>query len=157
MSTPLQRPFAEVVSLCERFEAAVSQAPPQTPRPEHLLLRRACVYESANQWQTPVAAAIDFGRYFENLFRNLGAVKNGFPEPVDFEVVAEKADYAEDALRENMMFGTPDEVAAKLEKYRAAGVAHFLYGACFGLPHKAAVTSLKLFVREVMPRFAGDD
>jgi len=58
-------------------------------------------------------------------------------------------------MRTNMMFGTPDEIVAKLRQYEAAGVDVFTYNASFGLPHDVAVRSLKLFAHEVMPRFAG--
>ena len=152
MSTPLQRPHEEVIALCDRFEQTVRNNP-HVPRPEHLMLRRVCVYDDPDDWEIPVRAAIDFGRHFENLFRNLGSVKNGFPEPVDYEIVADKGDYAPEALHENMIFGTPDQVIEKLERYEAAGVDHFLYGACFGLPHKVAVRSLELFNETVLPHF----
>ena len=152
MSTPLQRPHEEVIALCDRFEQTVRNNP-HVPRPEHLMLRWVCVYDDPDDWEIPVRAAIDFGRHFENLFRNLGSVKNGFPEPVDYEIVADKGNYAPEALHENMIFGTPDQVIEKLERYEAAGVDHFLYGACFGLPHKVAVRSLELFNETVLPHF----
>ena len=152
MSTPLQRPHEEVIALCDRFEQTVRNNP-HVPRPEHLMLRRVCVYDDPDDWEIPIRAAIDFGRHFENLFRNLGSVKNGFPEPVDYEIVADKGDYAPEALHENMIFGTSDQVIEKLERYEAAGVDHFLYGACFGLPHKVAVRSLELFNETVLPHF----
>ena len=152
MSTPLQRPHEEVIVLCDRFEQTVRNNP-HVPRPEHLMLRWVCVYDDPDDWEIPIRAAIDFGRHFENLFRNLGSVKNGFPEPVDYEIVADKGNYAPEALHENMIFGTPDQVIEKLERYEAAGVDHFLYGACFGLPHKVAVRSLELFNETVLPHF----
>ena len=152
MSTPLQRPHEEVITLCDRFEETVRNNP-QVPRPEHMMLRRVCVYDRAEDWEIPVRATTNFGRYFENLFRNLGTVTNGFPEPVDYEIVADKGDYAPQALHENMIFGTPDQVIEKLERYEAAGVDHFLYGACFGLPHEVAVRSLELFNEVVLPHF----
>lgn len=152
MSTPLQRPHEEVITLCERFEDTVRNNP-QVPRPEHMMLRRACVYESADDWEVPVTATTNFGRYFENLFRNLGSVDNGFPQPVDYEVVANKGDYAARSIHENMIFGTPEQVIAKLEQYEAAGVDHFLYGACFGMDHDFTARSLKLFCDEVIPHF----
>ena len=152
MSTPLQRPFEEVVALCEKFEATVRNNP-TVPRPEHMMLRRACVYDDPGDWEVPVRATIEFGRNFENLFRNLGTVVNGFPERVDYEVVANKGDYEPAALHENMIFGTPDEVIAKLEKYWEAGVDHFLYAARYGLPHAVAKRSLELFCRDVIPHF----
>ena len=152
MSNPLQRSFEEVIVLCDRFEQTVRNNP-QVPRPEHLMLRQVCVYDDPDDWEIPIRAAIDFGRHFENLFRNLGSVKNGFPEPVDYEIVADKENYAPEALHENMIFGTPDKVIEKLERYEAAGVDHFLYGACFGLPHDVAVRSLELFNETVLPHF----
>jgi len=57
-------------------------------------------------------------------------------------------------MRANMLFGTPDAAVAKLRQYEAAGVEVFNYNASFGLPHDVAVRSLKLFAREVMPKFA---
>ena len=152
MSNPLQRPHEEVIALCDRFEQTVRNNP-HVPRPEHLMLRQACVYDDPGDWEIPVRAAIDYGRHFENLFRNLGSVKNGFPEPVDYGIVADKGNYAPEALHENMVFGTPDEVIEKLERYEAAGVDHFLYGACFGLPHNVALRSVELFNETVLPHF----
>ena len=96
----------------KKFEQVVANNP-QVPRPEHMMLRRACVYENQNDWEIPVKATTNFGRYFENLFRNLGEVKNGFPEPVDYDIISNKNDYAPQALRENMIFGSPDEVIEK--------------------------------------------
>jgi alkanesulfonate monooxygenase SsuD/methylene tetrahydromethanopterin reductase-like flavin-dependent oxidoreductase (luciferase family) len=52
------------------------------------------------------------------------------------------------------MFGTPDEVAARLRHYEALGVDLYCYGASFGLPREMALRSLTLFAEAVMPRFA---
>ena len=51
------------------------------------------------------------------------------------------------------MFGTPDEVVAKLRRYEAAGVDMFNLNAMFGLPYERVVRSLRLFIDEVMPHF----
>jgi len=152
MSTPLQRPYGEVVTLCERLDESARNNP-HMPRPEHMMLRRACVYENPDDWEVPVRATVNFGRYFENVFRNIGTVRNGFPEPVDYRVIENKNDYASDALHRNMIFGTPDRVVEKLEAYEKAGVDHYLYGACFGMPHEFTVKSLRLFCDEVIPHF----
>ena len=53
-----------------------------------------------------------------------------------------------------MIFGTPEQVIARLKQYQAAGVDQFCYGASFGLPRDFAVRSLELFITEVMPHFA---
>ena len=51
------------------------------------------------------------------------------------------------------MFGTPDEVIAKLKPYEDLGVDQFTYCASFGLGMKQQKRSLELFIKEVMPAF----
>jgi alkanesulfonate monooxygenase SsuD/methylene tetrahydromethanopterin reductase-like flavin-dependent oxidoreductase (luciferase family) len=55
-----------------------------------------------------------------------------------------------EAAGESAMFGTPDEIAAKLETLRAAGVEHILLNGPAG-----SRDNLRAFAREVMPAFAG--
>lgn len=153
MSTPLSRPPAEVGILADKFEGALADNP-GVARPRFLMMRRACVYDRPEDWHVPVDASIRYGRHFENLFKNIGAVRNGFPEPAPFEKVANRAEYDPDSIRENLLFGTPDEVVEKLRLYEEAGVDVFCYGASFGLPGKVALRSLELFIERVMPHFA---
>lgn len=152
MATPLSRPPEEVVILGERFCKALADNP-GVPRPRFLMLRRACVYDRPEDWQLPVDTSIRYGRLFENLFKNIGEVTNGFPQAVDYSNVTNRAEYQPEAVRENMLFGTPDEVIEKLDLYQKAGVDLFCYGASFGLPHKTAMHSLELFIDKVMPHF----
>jgi flavin-dependent trigonelline monooxygenase, oxygenase component len=152
MATPLSRPPSEVVILGDRFKKSLADNP-GVPRPRFLMLRRTCVYEGADAWRVPVEASIRYGRYFENLFKNIGRVKNGFPESAAYEAVANRSEYQPENIRENMMFGTPDEVVEKLHLYDEAGVDIFCYGASFGLPWEATVRSLELFIDRVMPYF----
>ncbi|SMF36478.1 Flavin-dependent oxidoreductase, luciferase family (includes alkanesulfonate monooxygenase SsuD and methylene tetrahydromethanopterin reductase) [Tistlia consotensis] len=156
MTTPLSRPAAEVQVLADKFEKAVADHP-SVPRPRLLMLRRACVYERAEDWRLPVEASIRYGQCFENLFKNIGTVENGFPEPVAFDAVANRDEYQPENVRENMLFGTPDEVVEKLKLYEQAGVDVFCYGATFGLDRKAALRSLELFIERVMPHFQTED
>jgi alkanesulfonate monooxygenase SsuD/methylene tetrahydromethanopterin reductase-like flavin-dependent oxidoreductase (luciferase family) len=60
-------------------------------------------------------------------------------------------DHTLDAAAESAMYGTPDEIAAKLDKLRAAGVAHVLLNGPAG-----SLTNLRRFAREVMPAYAGE-
>ena len=55
-----------------------------------------------------------------------------------------------DAAAESAMFGTPDEIAAKLSTLRAAGVEHVLLNGPAG-----SRENLRAFARDVMPAFAG--
>ena len=56
-------------------------------------------------------------------------------------------------LSTNLMFGTPDEVIAKLKPYEALGVDEFTYYASLGLGLKEQKRSLELFCKEVIPAF----
>lgn len=152
MATPLHKPFAEVESLKERFEAAVANHPEQ-PRPRLLMQRRVCVYDKPDLWKLPVDAVTNYGRHFETLMQNIGGVSNGFPHPAPLESISNREDYRPEALRENLIFGTPDEVINKLRMYQKLGIDYFSYGASFGLPYEVARRSLELFVSEVLPAF----
>ena len=58
-----------------------------------------------------------------------------------------------EASEESALYGTPDEIARKLEKLRGLGVEYVLLnGGGGGLAHD----SLARFAREVMPAFAGE-
>jgi alkanesulfonate monooxygenase SsuD/methylene tetrahydromethanopterin reductase-like flavin-dependent oxidoreductase (luciferase family) len=153
MATPLSRPHAEVGILGQRFAETLAQLP-GIKRPRFLMLRRACVYARPDDWRVPVEASIAYGRRFDTLFQNSGRVQNGFPEPVGLAQMAGRSEYQIDTVRDSMVFGTPDEVVAKLRQYEAVGVDQFCYGASFGLPHAVERRSLELFITEVMPHFA---
>jgi alkanesulfonate monooxygenase SsuD/methylene tetrahydromethanopterin reductase-like flavin-dependent oxidoreductase (luciferase family) len=154
-STPLSRPNSEVEVLGKRFDEVLA-ANPGVKKPRFLMLRRTCVYESAKDAAGPVNASINYGRHFENLFKNIGIVRNGFPEPVDFSALANRAEYEPNSIRESMMFGTPDEVVQKLKFYQSCGVENFCYGASFGMPFDAQLRSLRLFISDVMPHFQSE-
>jgi flavin-dependent trigonelline monooxygenase, oxygenase component len=153
MATPLSRPHAEVGILGCRFADTLARLP-GIKRPRFLMLRRTCVYPDTGDWKVPVEISSLYGRRFENLFRNIGSVTGGFPEPGEMTQIANPADYQPEEIRDRMVFGAPQEVVAKLKQYEAAGVDQFCYGASFGLPHHMARRSLELFITDVMPHFA---
>jgi flavin-dependent trigonelline monooxygenase, oxygenase component len=153
MATPLSRPHAEVAILGQRFADTLAKFP-GIKRPRFLMLRRTCVYPRQDDWLVPVEVSVEYNRQFENLFRNIGTVDNGFPEPAAWEQIANRDEYKPEMIRDSMVFGTPEQVIAKLKQYQAAGVDQFCYGASFGLPHDVALRSLELFITEVMPHFA---
>lgn len=152
MSTALRGPFSEVENLATKFNQAQADNP-GSGHLEHVTLRIGCVYDDPADLQVPVDALINFGRNFESLFKNLGTVTDGFPEPIDFQTVANRADYQPAQVKENMLFGTPDEVIEKLVAYQAAGIDHFMLGACFGTPPAVTRRSMELFCERVIPHF----
>ncbi len=152
MSTALRKPFDEVEDLQRKFREVTADIP-EAQRPEHATARMCCVYDDDAGRDLAVKTAIDFGRSFENLFKNAGSVKEGYPEAIDFDVVANRGEYQPEALTENLLFGTPDEIIAKLERYREAGYDHVIINPCFFLPHAAARRSMELFCDRVIPHF----
>jgi alkanesulfonate monooxygenase SsuD/methylene tetrahydromethanopterin reductase-like flavin-dependent oxidoreductase (luciferase family) len=60
-------------------------------------------------------------------------------------------DYTLDAAEESALYGTPDEIAAKLDTLRAAGIAHVLLNGPAG-----SVANLRRFARDIMPAYAGE-
>ncbi len=153
MSWPIARPFAEAELYKQQLDASIA-ASPGAPRPTWALMRHTAVYGSADEWMVPVEAAQRQLSQFENLFKNLGDVANGFPGAIPMDQVANAADYEPATLSENLMFGTPDEVIAKLKRYEALGVDEFIYYASLGLGLDEQKRSMQLFCDEVIPAFA---
>ncbi|MEK9860120.1 MAG: LLM class flavin-dependent oxidoreductase, partial [Alphaproteobacteria bacterium] len=153
MSWPLTRPFSEAELYMQQFEETLAKYP-NARRPRFAMMRHAAVYEN----QADRDAAIDAIRLvlgqFESLFRNIGGVTNGFPKQIPLEELANRDEYNADMLEENLLFGSPDEVIAKLKRYQALGVEEFIYYASMGLGMDAQKKSLKLFCDHVMPALA---
>ena len=152
MSWALTRPFSEVEKYKQQFEDALARAPGMR-RPRFLTMRHVAVYDDReNGWKPFVEAVQRGGVQFENLFKQLGEVRNGFVEKVDLATLDNVAEYDPEMLRNNLVFGTPDEVVSKLRHYEALGVDNFLYrvtGPSFDLQK----SSLRRFIDEVMPAF----
>jgi alkanesulfonate monooxygenase SsuD/methylene tetrahydromethanopterin reductase-like flavin-dependent oxidoreductase (luciferase family) len=119
-----------------------------------MMQRRAGVFDKAEDWEKLVRYSMDYGRYFENLFQNIGTVTNGFPDAVPYEAVAGRENYDPQNIRANMLFGTPDEVIEKLEAYEAAGVDQLCLGMNYNLPFELQKRTLELFAEEIIPVFA---
>ena len=151
MSWPLTRPMSEVEAYRQRLDEALKKHP--APAPIFAMMRHTAVYENPADWEAPVKAAQRQFAQFENLFKNLGDVKNGFPKPIDFATLTNREEYDPKMLKKNLLFGTPDQVITKLQHYDALGVDEFVYYASLGLAQHEQKRSLELFCKEVMPAF----
>jgi alkanesulfonate monooxygenase SsuD/methylene tetrahydromethanopterin reductase-like flavin-dependent oxidoreductase (luciferase family) len=152
MSWPLTRPMSEAELYKSRLDEAMANNPGKR-RPIFAMMRHTALYDRKEDWMVPVKAAQRQLGQFENLFKNLGDVKNGFPKEVDLGEIANRAEYDPKMLSSNLMFGTPDEVIAKLKPYEALGVDEFTYYASLGLGMKEQKRSLELFCKHVVPAF----
>ena len=152
MAWPLTRPMSEAEAYMQRLQDAL-EAHPGARRPVMAMMRHTAVYEKPEDRDVPMAAARRQLGQFENLFKNLDDVVNGFPRPVSFESLENRDEYDPEMLAENLMFGTPEQVIAKLKRYEALGVDEFIYYASMGLGQKEQKRSLEMFCNEVMPAF----
>ena len=152
LSWPLTRPMSEAEAYRRRLDEAIA-ANPGCPRPRFALMRHTAVWARESEAAAPLAAIRRQLAQFENLFRNLGGVVNGFPQEVDLAALENRAEYDPAMLSENLMFGTPAEVIEKLRACEALGVDAFVYYASMGLGMVEQKRSLALFIDEVMPAF----
>ena len=152
MSWALTRPFSEVETYMARFNCALNEHP-TSAKPLFATMRQTAVYPKPEDAAHYLGALITKSGHFENLFKNLADVKNGFPEKVDVEELSTRREFDRDELQTNLMFGTPDVVINKLQAYQALGVDHYIYNASYGLDMSRQKQSLQLFIDEVMPAF----
>lgn len=152
-SWPLTRDMAEAQLYMDRMAEALANNPGKK-RPVMAMMRHTALYDRKEDWMVPVRAAQRQLSQFENLFKNMGDVANGFPKSIPFDQLGNRAEYDPEMLSRNLMFGTPDEVIAKLKDYQALGVDEFIYYASLGLGLKEQKRSLELFCKEVIPAFA---
>ena len=149
---PLTRPFSEAELYKSRLDDAMAKFPGRK-KPIFAMMRHTAVYDRKEDSEVPVRAVQRVLGQFENLFKNLGDVVNGFPREIPIAELANRNEYDAKMLVENLMFGTPAEVIAKLKRYQALGVDEFIYYASMGLGHKEQKRSLELFCKEVIPAF----
>lgn len=58
-------------------------------------------------------------------------------------------------IEDQLLFGTPDEVASKIERYRDIGVDRLIFRTQFpGMSQERALESIERFGEEVLPRFS---
>ncbi|SPH24242.1 Alkanal monooxygenase alpha chain [Defluviimonas aquaemixtae] len=153
MSWPLTRGMDEAETYMQRLEDAMA-AHPGAKLPTMAMMRHTALYDRKEDWMVPVRAAQRQLGQFENLFKNLGDVKDGFPKQTPFDQLGNRAEYDPRMLHDNLMFGTPDEVIGKLRRYEEIGVDEFIYYASLGLGLAEQRRSLELFIDEVVPVFS---
>lgn len=153
MTWALTRPFSEVEIYMQRFEDALAQAPAGTKRPRFMTMRHTGVWHDPAEADVFIESIQKQGRQFENLFRNLRPVVDGFPEEPNSSELVNQDEYDRKNLMENLILGTPDQVIEKLKPYEALGVDYFCFNSAYHLPIRYQKKSLRLFIDEVLPAF----
>jgi len=152
MSWPLTMPFAEAEKYKTQRDEAIAAHGGSYDR-RFAMMRHTAVYATDGDRRAAMDAIRGVLGQFGNLMMKAGDVINGFPERVPLETLEGNARVDPAMLEENLMFGAPDEVIAKLRRYEALGVDAFIYYASLGLGHAEQKRSLELFCTEVMPAF----
>lgn len=151
-SWPLTRPFSEAEEYKARLDAAMA-ANPGCSKPEWAVMRHTALYTDDTGRDSAIRALQGVLGQFENLFRNLGDVKNGFPRRIPLEELTDREQYNAGMLEQNLMFGSPEDAIAKIRQLESIGVDAFIYYASMGLGHREQKRSLELFCKEVIPAF----
>ena len=152
MCWPLTRGFDEAELYKKHLDFAVEKAD-NGFRPTFAMMRHAAVYDNQNDRDEAIRAIQTVLGQFENLFRNMDDVHNGFPKTIPLDELQGREQYQPDMLEENLLFGSPDTVIEKLKQYDALGVNEFIYYASMGMDMDAQKRSMKLFCNEVIPAF----
>ncbi len=152
MCWPFTRPHAEAELYKRQLDEAIAKHGGRT-NPIFALMRHTAVYENQTDRDAAINAITRVLGQFENLYRNLDDVKNGFPKEIPLQELEGREQYEPSMLEQNLMFGSPETVIEKIKIYEQLGVDEFIYYASMGLSHAAQKRSLKLFCDEVIPEF----
>ena len=152
MSWPLTLPMSEAETYRRNLDEAIAKADNGWAG-TFAMMRHTAVYANAADRSAAIAAIRNVLAQFGNLMMKRGRVDNGFPEPIPFAALEGNVRVDPDMLEENLMFGSPEQVIAKLQDYQRLGVDAFIYYASMGLGMDEQKRSMELFCREVIPAF----
>jgi len=152
MCWPLTMPFSEAEKYKTQLDESIAKAGGWTGT--FALMRHTSVYDTEDDRTATLGAIRNALGKFGNLMMKKGDVVNGFPESIPLKDLAGNVRVDPAMLEENLTFGDPDTVIAKLRAYEDLGVDAYIYYASMGLDMAVQKRSLQLFIDRVMPAFA---
>ena len=152
MCWPLTMPFSEAEKYKTQLDESIAKAGGWTGT--FALMRHTSVYDTEDDHTATLGAIRNALGKFGNLMMKKGDVVNGFPESIPLKDLAGNVRVDPAMLEENLTFGDPDTVIAKLRAYEDLGVDAYIYYASMGLDMAVQKRSLQLFIDRVMPAFA---
>ena len=152
MCWPLTLPMAEAEKYRAQLDEAIAKAGGWNGT--FALMRHTAVYETEDDRTAVMGSIRNVLGQFGNLMMKKGDVQNGFPDPVPLQDLEGNVRVEPKMLEENLMFGDPETVIAKIRDYEKLGVDAFIYYASMGLDMEVQKRSLQLFIDRVMPEFA---
>lgn len=147
MTTPLRGPFELVEAQTVAFKAGRSKAKTVDPLQAFSMLIMLFVTESKEETDRMIRHAMERHRRFLNVFGGEGDVVRGAITPYE-------SDLTEDEIRKNLIIGSVDECAERLQDYARLGIDQLQLNMNFGAPHARVMRSLELFATRVAPGFA---
>jgi alkanesulfonate monooxygenase SsuD/methylene tetrahydromethanopterin reductase-like flavin-dependent oxidoreductase (luciferase family) len=151
MCWPLTMPFSEAEKYKTQLDESIAKAGGWTGT--FALMRHTSVYDTEDDRTATLGAIRNALGKFGNLMMKKGDVVNGFPESIPLKDLAGNVRVNPAMLEENLTFGDPDTVIAKLRAYEDLGVDAYIYYASMGLDMAVQKRSLQLFIDRVMPAF----
>ena len=152
MCWPLTMPFSEAEKYKTQLDESIAKAGGWAGT--FALMRHTSVYDTEDDHTATLGAIRNALGKFGNLMMKKGDVVNGFPESIPLKDLAGNVRVNPAMLEENLTFGDPDTVIAKLRAYEDLGVDAYIYYASMGLDMAVQKRSLQLFIDRVMPAFA---
>lgn len=152
MCWPLTMPFSEAEKYKTQLDESIAKAGGWAGT--FALMRHTSVYDTEDDHTATLGAIRNALGKFGNLMMKKGDVVNGFPESIPLKDLAGNVRVDPVMLEENLTFGDPDTVIAKLRAYEDLGVDAYIYYASMGLDMAVQKRSLQLFIDRVMPAFA---
>ena len=152
MCWPLTMPFSEAEKYKTQLDESIAKAGGWAGT--FALMRHTSVYDTEDDRTATLGAIRNALGKFGNLMMKKGDVVNGFPESIPLKDLAGNVRVDPAMLEENLTFGDPDTVIAKLRAYEDLGVDAYIYYASMGLDMAVQKRSLQLFIDRVMPAFA---
>lgn len=152
MCWPLTLPMSEAEKYKAQLDDAIEKAGGNWGG-TFALMRHTAVYKTQEDRAASMNAIQNVLGKFGNLMMKKGDVVNGFPDNVPFEELEGNVRVEPKMLEENLMFGSPETVIAKLNQYKDMGIDSFIYYASMGLEMDVQKRSLQTFIDEVMPAF----
>ena len=148
-TTPLAGDRRLVIDQIEAFHRARAELGEAGRHLTLSLSRIGLVTRSSEHKRRAMRAAHHYYRQFDNVFTGPGIVRHGFVEALPREQTIEQLD-------DNLLIGSPSEIADKLSLYAERGVDRFVLNPNFGAAQPDMLDTLSSFAEEIAPLF-GDD
>ena len=148
--TPLWQGLEEVEALIAKYNEACEK---HAKRTKIMILQHAFVSDDQVELDQATRKLHEFYCYFGAWFKNERPISQGLIQPLSQDEVDNHPFYKPEAIRKDLMIGTPQQVIDRLKHYEDLGYDEFSYWSDSGMTRQEKETSLRRFIDEVMPAF----